>query len=660
MNDSSASNLDPQAPSLEDRGVATIKGIAMDGPHAAQSGHQGTAMALAPLAHVLYTRIMKYNAAAPLWPDRDRFILSCGHASILQYAMLHLTGFGLSKDDLRNFRQWGSLTPGHPEVGHTDGVEVTTGPLGAGFANGVGMAMAESWLRAEFGSEVTDHHTFVMCSDGDLAEGVSHEAASLAGHLGLGHLVCIYDLNRISIDGETDMWLSDDPIKRFESYNWHVVDLGETANDLDALEAGLRNAMAVTDQPTLLILRSHIGAPSPTLSDTAAAHGYAFKDAEIAETKAILGLPTDEPFHVAADVLEMYRAAGARGAAEHAAWEKRLADWDGDRDRLLACLNRTGLDGWADALPQWEAGESIATRKASGACIAAIAPLVPGMVSGSADLTGNTGNVIPGATALSASTPNGRQMYYGVREHAMISAMNGAALHGGVLPVGGTFLVFSDYCRPAIRLAALSKAKIIMTFTHDSVGVGEDGPTHQPVEHVTALRAIPDLRLLRPADANETAAAWKVAVESDGPTMLVLTRQNLPVLEGTSVEGVARGGYELVGAEDAQLTLLSAGSEVSLCVEAARRLAEDGIAARVVSMPSWDLFLSQDAEYQKRVLTGGPVLAVEAGVTDGWYRWADDVVGIDRFGASAPGSTVMHELGINADNVVSRARTLIS
>jgi len=636
-----------------------IRGISMDAPHAARSGHQGTAMALAPLAHVLYTRIMKYNAAAPDWADRDRFILSCGHASILQYAMLYFTGFGLTLDDLRNFRQWDSATPGHPEVGHTAGVEVTTGPLGQGFANGVGMGMAEARLREQFGADVFDHYTFVICSDGDLAEGLSHEAASLAGHLGLGRLIYIYDLNLISIDGSTDTWLSDDPIKRFEGYNWHVEDLGEVADDLDAMEAGIRRAMEVEDKPSLLVLRSNIGTPYPALMDTSAAHGYAFKDEEIAQTKELLGLPADQSFHVADDVVDMYRSAGSRGAAAHAAWEDRFGEWDGDRAALVAALNGRGLDGWADSLPSWDVGESIATRAASGDCLVAASKTVPGLTAGGADLTGNTGTKLGDETLMSAENPAGRQIFYGVREHGMAAAMNGAALHGGVLPVGGTFLVFSDYCRGAVRLSALMQAKVIYSFTHDSVGVGEDGPTHQPIEQIAALRSIPDLRVIRPADGNEVAAAWKVAVNGSGPTAMVLTRQGVPILEGTSEEGVTRGAYELVSADGAIVTLVASGSEVSLCVSAAERMNADGTATRVVSMPSWDMFLAQDDDYQASVFTGGPVLAVEAGVSQGWYRWADDVVGIDRFGASAPGGTVMHELGMNVDNVVSRATALV-
>jgi transketolase len=576
--------------------------------------------------------------------------------------MLHLTGYDLTLDDLKDFRQWGSKTPGHPERGHTDGVEVTTGPLGQGIANAVGMAMAERMLRARFGTEVVDHHTFCIAGDGDLSEGLSHEASSLAGHLGLGRLVCVYDDNHVSIDGPTELSLSDDAARRYEAYGWHVEDLGEQAEDLDALEAGLRRAMEVDDRPSLLIVRSHIAYPSPTKTDDPAAHGYALKDDDIRATRAVLGLPEDESFHVPDDVLELYRAAGARGRADREAWAKRLEAFDGDRAALEACLGATGLPGWTDALPTWEPGEKVATRVASGKCVQAIADVVPALVAGGADLTSNTGTVLKDHGVQSAKDPAGRQVYFGIREHAMAATMNGMALHGGVLPVGGTFLVFSDYCRPSVRLAALSRAKVVYSFTHDSVGVGEDGPTHQPVEHVAALRAIPGLRVIRPADANETAAAWRLAVEHDGPTALILSRQDLPVLDGTAGAPVERGGYALVPAEAPDIVLVGTGSEVWVCVEAARLLAEqDGLVVQVASLPSWELFDAQTDEYQDSVLPPEvPTLAVEAGVGFGWDRWADEVLGIDRFGASAPGDRVLAELGFTPEHVAERTRQLIA
>ena len=632
----------------------------MDGPHAARSGHQGTAMSLAPLAHVLFTRVMKYDASRPDWADRDRFVLSVGHASILQYAMLHLAGFGLTLDDLKDFRQWGSATPGHPEVGHTAGVEVTTGPLGQGVANAVGMAIAESQLRTRYGADLFDHHVFAIAGDGCLSEGISHEAASLAGHLGLGKLVMIYDDNHITIDGETDLALSDDAAARFRSYGWHVLELGEVGEDLDALEAGLNEAKAVTDAPSLVIVRTIIGTPATESADTHEAHGYAILDEEIAATKAAMGMPVDETFHVPSDVLETYRAAGLRGSIEREAWEQRLAVFDGDRAALEAQLSGTGMPGWDEDLPVYETGDSVATRKASSAALQAMLELVPGLTGGGADLTGNTGTVIKDHGVFSPADPGGRQIYFGVREHAMGAIANGMALHGGAIPVVGTFLVFADYMRAAVRLAALSEAKVLFVWTHDSVGVGEDGPTHQPVEQIASLRAIPGLRVIRPADANEAIEAWKVAVGSGGPTALIMSRQNLPVLEGSAGAPVGAGAYVLQEAEDAVLTLVGTGSEVSVCVDAAAALAGQGVSARVVSFPSWELFADADVDTQENVMRPElPSLAVEAGVAQGWHKWVDDVVSIDRFGASAPGGTVMRELGINVDNVVARARTLI-
>jgi transketolase len=647
---------------LSSRAINVIRGLAMDAPQAADSGHPGTAMALAPLAHVLWTRVLRYDAEAPHWPDRDRFVLSAGHASILLYSMLHLTGYGLTRDDLRAFRQWGSQTPGHPEVHHTAGVEVTTGPLGQGFANAVGMGIAERWLRARFGPELCDHRTYVICSDGDLMEGVSHEAASLAGHLGLGRLIYVYDDNHITIDGPTELAYSDDVATRFRAYGWHVDELGEVANDTGALEAALRRAAADEEAPSLLILRSHIGWPSPRFTDTATAHGNPLGDDEVAVTKEILGLPPDETFWVPDDVLELYREAGRRGREARDAWEKRLAGYAGDREAYEACIGRRGLPGWEAALPTWQPGESLATRKASAAVIEALADKVPGLVGGGADLTGNTGTVIEDRGVNTAEDPGGRQVYFGVREHGMGGVLNGMAAHGGVIPVGGTFFVFSDYARPAVRLAAMSDYKAVFAFTHDSVGLGEDGPTHQPIEHLASLRAMPRLRLIRPADANETAQAWRIALSSEGPTALVLTRQNLPVLEGTAGAPVEQGAYVLADpGGDLDVVLVGTGSEVSVCVGAAERLAEDGLAARVVSMPSWDLFAVQGDDYQNLVLPPDvPTLAVEAGASFGWDQWADDSVSIDRYGASAPGAVALANLGYTPENVAERARTLVN
>ncbi|MHB1138152.1 MAG: transketolase [Microthrixaceae bacterium] len=647
---------------LERLAIDVVRGLSLDAPNAARSGHQGTAMALAPLAHVLWTRIMRYDAAAPDWPNRDRFVLSAGHASILQYSMLHLTGYGLTLDDLKDFRQWGSATPGHPEVHHTAGVEVTTGPLGQGFANGVGMAIAEQSLRARFGPDVVDHHIYAIVSDGDLSEGVSHEAASLAGHLGLGRLVYIYDDNHISIDGPTELALSDDAAARFRAYGWQVIEIGESAEDLDAIERAIIEARDTEDRPSLIILRSHIGYPSPDHTDDAAAHGLAFGDAEITATKAVMGLP-DEPFWVPQEVLDLYREAGARGALQRADWDQRAqgalqgreAEWE-------ATLGAHGLPGWQDALPTFAPGEKPATRVASQQVLNALYPVVPGILAGGADLTGNVGLTLKGQDAFTAATPGGAQVFFGIREHAMGSALVGAALHGGVLPIGGTFLVFSDYMRPAARLAAISGAKAVFVWTHDSVGVGEDGPTHQPVEHVMSLRLIPGLTVLRPADGNEVSGAWKAVIDGNGPVALVLSRQNTPVLEGTAelaLEGVARGGYVLVDVDDPDAVIVATGTEVAVAVEAASTLGAEGIATRVVSLPSWELFEAQPEGYRASVLPAGvPTVSVEAGVTLGWDRYAQASVGIDRFGASAPGDVVMKELGITADHVAAQVRSL--
>ena len=647
----------PLTPDLDRDAVNLIRGFAMDAPLAANSGHQGTAMALAPLGHVLYSRVMKFDPANPAWADRDRFVLSNGHASILQYTLLYLTGLGLEIEDIRAFRQWESATPGHPEAGHTVGVEVTTGPLGQGFANAVGMALAERILAERFGHEAIDHHTWVIVGDGCLMEGVSHEAASLAGHLQLGKLICIYDDNHITIDGRTELAFSDDTAARFRAYGWDVVELGEIAEDLDALEAAL-NAAKDTDRPSLLILRTHIGYPSPDHTDDHEAHGLAFDAGDVTRTKAVMSIP-DEPFWAPAEVVEAYRDhAAERGAAAHRAWADRTVDTTSSPE-WVASWQATGIDGWDADLPSYERGTKIATRKAINAAFDATVGKIPGLVAGSADLTGNTGTKLAGQTTNSIDAPGGRQIAYGVREHAMGSAMVGMALHGGVLPVGGTFFVFLDYMRPPVRLAALSGAKVCFVWTHDSVGVGEDGPTHQPVEQLATLRAIPDLHVIRPADGNETVAAWVDAVRHDGPTALVLSRQDIEVVtDGSAVE---RGAGIVVGGDDPDVVLVSTGSEVAVCVHASEQLATDGITARVVSMPSWDRFEQQDETTRDTILPPDlPILAVEAGIALGWHRYADDVISIERFGASAPGNAVLDRLGINVDHVVERARALLT
>ncbi|HUF97979.1 MAG TPA: transketolase [Ilumatobacter sp.] len=654
----------PSHTDFDQQAINIIRGFAMDAPLAANSGHQGTAMALAPLAHVLYSRVLKYDPADVGWPDRDRFVLSIGHASILQYAMLYLTRSGgaeaLTLDDIKQFRQWGSRTPGHPEARHTPGIEVTTGPLGQGIANAVGMAIAERFLGDQYGTDAIDHFTYVIAGDGCLMEGVSHEAASLAGHLGLGKLICVYDDNHVTIDGVTELAFSDSTPERFRGYGWDVVELGEVANDLDALEAALLAAKDVTDKPSLLVLRSHIGYPSPDHTDDPHAHGLAFNAADVTRTKEAMGIP-DEPFWAPDEVVSAYQTLAAdRGIAARSAWEAASAttiatpEWH-------ASWNGTGLPGWADDLPTYELGKMVPTRKAIQSAFDATLPKLPGLLAGSADLTGNTGTKLAGQVGQSADEPGGRQIYFGVREHGMGSAMVGMALHGGIIPVGGTFFVFLDYMRPPVRLAALSKAKVGFIFTHDSVGVGEDGPTHQPIEHLATLRAIPDLHVIRPADANETSAAWRDAVEHEGPTALVLSRQDIPVVtDGSAVKlgaGLVGGGSD---SDEPDVVIVGTGSEVAVCVDAAQQLASSGIAARVVSMPSWDRYERQPDEFKAGIFPPGvPVLAVEAGIAMGWHQYADDVIAIDRFGASAPGEVALDKLGINPTNVAQRATALV-
>ena len=627
----------------------------MDGPLAANSGHQGTGMALAPLAHTLYSRVMKHDPADPHWTDRDRFVLSGGHVSILQYSMLFLSGYGLELEDLKQFRQWGSLTPGHPEVGHTAGVEVTTGPLGQGFANAVGMAIAEANLRARFGADAVNHYTFVVAGDGCLMEGVSHEAASWAGHLGLGHLVCIFDDNKITIDGPTDLTVNEDTAARFRSYGWDVQEVGDISNDVDALEAVL-NAAKDTAQPTLIMLRTHIGYPSPDHVDTNHAHGNPFTAEDVTRTKAVMGIP-DEPFWAPPELVGAYRShVGERGAASNAAWQA-AAIAATESPEWRAAWTQGGLDGWNTDLPVYEQGDSVATRKAIQKALDATFALLPGLMSGSADLKGSNGVALGGSTPFATDNEAGRYLHFGVREHAMGAAAVGMSAHGGVLPVTATFFVFADYMRPPIRLAALTGAKVCFVFTHDSVGVGEDGPTHQPVEQLASLRAIPGLHVIRPADANETIQAWADAVLHDGPTVIVLSRQNITVT--TDGEAVCTGAAVVYPADTPHVVLAATGSEVALCTQAAQQLAATGIAAQVVSMPSWDRFDEQSDDFKAGVFpTGVPVLSVEAGVTFGWAKYADASIGIDRFGASAPGGLVLDKLGINVDNVVAQATAL--
>ena len=655
---------------IEQRGISVIRGLAIDSTRRANSGHAGTAMALAPLAHVLWTRVMRYDAAYPDWPDRDRFVLSCGHASILLYSMLYLTGYGLELDDLKKSRQLGSRTPGHPESHTLEGVEVTTGPLGQGFANGVGMGLAERMLRARYGPDLVDHYTFVLCSDGDLMEGISHEAASLAGHLGLGRLIYIYDNNHITIDGPTELALNDDAVKRFQAYGWHTEDVGEIANDTEALETAVRRAMNVEDKPSFLQLRSHIGWPAPYLTDNPKAHSGPFEPDETKATKELLGLPPAEEFWVPDEVLAYYRAAGRHGARYREVWSKQLNGnlkaAELDPDHWVALWGARPLQGFEERLPMWtDKGARISTRAAFQTCLNAVVPAVPALVSGGADLTANTGTMLEGTSLQSKEHPEGRLLAFGVREHAMGGVMNGLARHGGVLPVGGTFFAFSDYMSPSVRLAALSNIKVVYAWTHDSVGLGEDGPTHQPVEHLAAMRAMPNLLVIRPADANETAQALRVVLGHDGPSALVLSRQALPVLGSTCERAdlLERGAYVISqGVIDSppDIVLVGTGSEVSVCLEAAELLAKDRIGVWVVSMPCWELFERQDTLYREKIFgSGAPVLAVEAASSFGWSRWADSSVSLDRFGASGPGTEVLARFGFTAGNVAERARGLL-
>lgn len=644
---------------LDSTAVNIVRGFALDAPLRAKSGHQGTAMSLAPLGHVLYSRIMRHDPNDPLWPNRDRFILSAGHASILQYSLLFLQGYGLELADIQAFRQWGSATPGHPENLHTPGVEVTTGPLGQGFANAVGMALAERHLRARFGSDICDHRTFVVLGDGCMMEGVSHEAASFAGHQRLDRLIAIFDDNGITIDGSTDLTCSDDVDMRFRSYGWEVTRLGNIADDLDALQEALNAACSSkTGRPKLLILPTRIATPSPDWVGKHEAHGNPFTGEQVSRTKSVMGIP-DEPFWSPHDVVENIRgAARARGHAMSSAWHTRLSNHS-----LREEWTRVMSDPPTWTLPAFDTGESIATRVAVQKALDACLVSHPGLVSGSADLTGNTGTKLSGQSVMSADGPQGRQIHFGIREHAMGSMMVGMALHGGVIPVGGTFFVFLDYMKPAVRLAALSGAKCIFVFSHDSVGVGEDGPTHQPIEQLPSLRSIPGLQVIRPADANETVHALSVALTSSCPTALVLSRQNVPVCtDGRAVQrgaGVVRSSE---GAPDA--VIVATGSEVHVAMTAAETLAHMSIDAQVVSLPSWDRFerfKAEDPNGAAEILPRDvPTVSIEAASTFGWERFADRCIGIDRFGASAPGSLVLENLGIVAATVVDTVRELLA
>ena len=643
--------------------INTIRTLAMDAVQQANSGHPGTPMGLAALAYVLWTRYLRHNPSDPAWPNRDRFVLSVGHASMLVYALLHLTGYDLSLDELKRFRQWGSLTPGHPEYGHTPGVEVTTGPLGQGISNAVGMAIGERMLAARYnqpGHTVVDHYTYVIAGDGDLMEGVSAEAASLAGNLHLGKLVAFYDDNHITIEGSTDLAFCERVADRFRAYGWHVLRI-EDGNDLEETDTVIDEARSEPDHPTLVVVRTHIGYGSPNKQDTAAAHGAPLGEEEVRATKRNLGWPHEEPFTVPDEALELFRQAVGVGAEAQREWSKALAAYTAAHPELAAELRRVLAGelpgGWTDALPAFEAGEKLATRAASGVVLNAIAEAVPELVGGSADLAPSTDTFLKGYADIACEEFAGRNFHFGVREHAMGAVLNGIALHGGFRVYGATFLVFSDYMRPPIRMAALMGLPVVFVYTHDSIGMGEDGPTHQPVEQLAGLRAIPNLVVLRPADANETAAAWRAALQrTDGPTVLVFSRQKLPVLRpGGALE---LGAY--VVEDGADVILIGTGSEVSLCLAARDLLSKEGVSARVVSMPSWELFRKQPPTYRDEVLPPGiPRIAVEAASPIGWREWADATVTLDHFGASAPGEVLFEKFGFTAENVAAKAQELL-
>ncbi len=657
--------------------INTIRMLAADAVQKAKSGHPGMPMGAAAMAYVLWTRFRKHNPANPKWPDRDRFVLSAGHGCMLQYALLHLTGYDLSMEELQRFRQWESKTPGHPEYGLTPGVETSTGPLGQGVGNGVGMAIAERWLAAEFnrpGHTIVDHYTYAIVSDGDLMEGVASEAASLAGHLKLGKLIYLYDDNRVSIEGHTDLAFTEDVGRRFEAYGWHVQRLAD-GNDLPAVEAAIRAAQAETTRPSLIAARTHIGYGSPNKQDSHKAHGEPLGEEEVRLTKQKLGWPLEPTFLIPEEVRHEFRKALDRGRRWEAEWRERLpvyaaafpqeaARWDTLMDGKLP-------DGWDTGLPTFAPSDpAIATRAASGKALQVLFSSVPNLMGGSADLAPSTNTYMQEFGEFQGGSYGGRNFHFGVREHGMGSIANGMALHGGIRPFTATFLIFSDYMRPAVRLAALMEIPVVFIFTHDSIGLGEDGPTHQPIEHLMALRAIPNLTVIRPADANETVEAWRVALAQHGPTCLILTRQNVPILDRSGMHrdgGVARGAYVVADAPDGrpQVILIATGSEVWVAMGAQKFLAAKGVVARVVSMPSWEIFERQPPAYRASVLPPAVTarVAVEAGSPQGWYKYVGlggDVVGMTRFGASAPGKVNLEKFGFTPENVAARALALLA
>lgn len=656
--------------------VTTIRTLSIDAIEKANSGHPGLPMGAAPMAYTLWTKHMNHNPKNPEWFNRDRFVLSAGHGSMLLYSLLHLSGYGLEMDEIKNFRQWDSKTPGHPEYHHTVGVEATTGPLGQGIGMAVGMAMAEKHLAATYNKgemNVVDHHTFALCGDGDLMEGVAGEAISLAGHLKLNKLVVLYDSNDISLDGDLSMSFSEDIRKRFESYGWNYLRV-EDGNELDDLSEKIAKAKQSSDKPTLIEVKTVIGYGAPNKSGKADAHGAPLGEDEMKLVKEYYEWTFDQDFHVPEEVYETFeKATDELGGKAEAEWNKLFEQYESEHPELAAQL-KAAIQGdlpedFESEFPEYEVGKKQATRSSSGDMVNAIAKTVPSFFGGSADLAGSNKTNIKDGGDFDAENPSGRNIWFGVREFAMGTALNGMALHGGLHVFGGTFFVFSDYVRPAIRLSALMGLPVTYVFTHDSVAVGEDGPTHEPVEHLASLRAMPNLNVIRPADANETKQAWKLALTAKShPTLLVLSRQDLPVLEQTgelSASGVEKGAYVISGAENPQALLLATGSEVSLAVEAQKQLAEEGITVSVVSMPSWDRFEKQDKEYKQSVIppTVKKRLAIEMGSSFGWDRYTGDegdVLAIDRFGASAPGQRIMEEFGFTPENVAAKVKMLIN
>ena len=669
---------------LEALSIDTIKMLSVDAVQKANSGHPGLPMGAAAMAYVLWTEYLKHNPKNDEWFDRDRFVLSAGHGSMLLYSLLYLTGYNLPLEEIKNFRQIGSMTPGHPEARHAPGIDVTTGPLGAGFSSGVGMAIAEAYLAARYnrpGHDIIDHYTYAIVSDGDIMEGVSMEAAALAGHLGLGKLIYLYDENMITLAGSANVSMSEDVAAHFQALGWHTVSVDGL--DTDEVRRGLNEARSVVDKPSLIICRTIIGFGAPNKENTFGVHGSPLGPDEVAATKEALGWPAEPAFYVPEEALTHFREAVKRGAHAEAEWQAKWdayqAEYPDEGAELKRAIDRELQDGWDSDVPTWQAGEKVSTRKAGGAVISAFFPKVPTFIGGSADLDPSTLTAMKGAGDF--EDPNfqphekvqgalggpwghdGRNIHFGIREHAMGSAVNGMAAHGGIWPFGATFLVFSDYMRPAIRLSALSEYKSTFVFTHDSIAVGEDGPTHEPIEQIMSLRLIPKMTVIRPGDANETADAWRVTLQHHGPTCLVLSRQDLPVLDTSGAKGsLANGAYILRDSDgEPDIVLIGTGSEVQLAVGAADELAKQGVKARVVSMPSWELFDEQSDEYRQSVLGGNGVrrVSVEAGTTIGWQKYADSSVGIDRFGASGPGGKVLEYFGFTVANVVEHAQKLL-